>query len=163
MYWALSVIVVGLLPYLLMVSRCLFPPLPALCILDWRCSLGYGAGQLVWGVWCETQRVPGMICRALESPRSHRRYKAPMFCSSFPSVSSETLSTSWLQNILLKNPIKSKPPRAKNDAHGCVPSLSCCWGMCGSAVSWLLPRKEVFLSAVIATRKYCFDGDQIKN
>lgn len=29
--------------------------------------------------------------------------------------------------------------------------------------SWLVPREEVFLSAVIATRKYCFDGDQIKN
>lgn len=146
-----------------MVSRCLFSPLPALCILGWRCSLGYGAGQLLPGAWGETQRVPGEIHRALGSPRSHRHYEAPIFCSTFPSVSPKTLSASWLQNVLLKNPIKSKPPRAKNDAHGCVPSLSCCWGMCCSAVSWLVPREEVFLSAVIATRKYCFDGDQIKN
>lgn len=146
-----------------MVSRCLFSPLPTLCIVDWRCSLGYGAGQMVPGAWCETQRVPGMTCRALETPQSHGCYKAPIFCSSFPSVSPKTLCTSCLQNVLLKNPFESKLPRAKNDAHGCVPSLSCCWGMCSSAVSWLLPREEVFLSAVIATRKYCFDGDQIKN
>jgi len=64
----------------------------------------------------------------------------------------------------LKIPIKSKTPRARNDAHGCVPFPSyCCWGTCGDAVRWLARREEVFLSAVIATRKYCFDGDQIKN